>query len=113
MVTTHSTDVTEAVKPILTISELKIARASLCQWQSPADFIAMVDELMSRMGGYQFFTDTKAAFGRDAWVAAKLASGLSGEAVRLGPDEWPDFEMRGEGPAVRNYRSRYSRPTTW
>ena len=79
-----------------------MARTSLCKWQSPADFIAMVDELMSRMGGYQFFAHTKAASERDAWVAAKLASSLSGEAVRLGPDEWPDFEIRGEG-RVRQY----------
>jgi hypothetical protein len=90
------------MKPIVSKEELEGHRSDLCKWRSPAEFVRVVDELMSKVGSLQFFTDTKAAFGRDAWVAARLASVFEADEVRLGPDRWPDFETRANG-TLRQY----------
>jgi hypothetical protein len=82
---------------MLTRTELESYKATLGQWQSPEDFIRIVGELMDEVGSLQFFTDAQIGFGRDAWVAAKLASTFGPDSVRLGPDRWPDCEMRIEG----------------
>jgi hypothetical protein len=86
----------------ITGEELEFQKKVLCKWQRPTEFVRVVDELMSKIGSFQFFTDSKAAFGRDAWVASKLASVCCADAVRLGPDRWPDFEMRADG-VVQQY----------
>ena len=59
---------------LLSQEELGAQKAILSHWQSPDEFVRSVDELMSKVGSVQFFTDTDAAFGRDGWVASKLSS---------------------------------------
>jgi hypothetical protein len=79
---------------MLTREELQQYKATLSEWLPPERFGHIVDGLMEQVGGVQFFTDTRIGFGRDASVAAKLALALVPEAMRLGPDRWPDCEMR-------------------
>lgn len=82
---------------MLARGELESYKATLSEWRSPEEFIRIVDDLMGKVGGLQFFTDTRIGFGRDAWVAAKLSSAFHPEAVRLGPDRWPDCETCTRG----------------
>ena len=77
--------------------ELEEWKASLSQWQAPAEFVKCVDELKLKAGPCQFFSDPNIAFGRDAFVAGKSAAALAVDAVRLCPDTWPDFELRCDG----------------
>jgi hypothetical protein len=82
--------------------ELEADRASLSQWQSPAEFAGHVAALKHKAGPVQVYNDPQSNFVRDAWVAAKLATALAAEAVRLVPDIWPDCELR-IGKKVRKY----------
>jgi hypothetical protein len=76
--------------------ELEAYRASLPQWQAPTEFVATVDELMSRAGGLQFFNDPHIKFVANAWVASKIAIARQATAVRLVPEgeRWPDCQLR-------------------
>jgi hypothetical protein len=85
--------------------ELEEWKAWFSQWQAPAEFAQHVDELRCKAGPSQFFNDPHIAFGRDAFVAAKTATALAVDAVRLCPDTWPDFELRFGGD-VRQYEVR-------
>jgi hypothetical protein len=81
---------------VLSPEELKAYKQRLEEWRPPKEFIKIVDELMSKVGGSRFFTDTGLAFGRDAWVGKKLASVCEADAVRLCPGLWPDYEERDD-----------------
>jgi len=67
---------------LLSQEELGAQKAILSHWQSPGEFVRSAYELMSKVGSVQFFTDTDAAFGRDGWVASKLSSVSTADAVR-------------------------------
>lgn len=75
--------------------ELRALRSKFECWQSPQEFLRRNERLTHSLTSVQFFNDSRSAFARDAWVGARLASVSTADAVRLCPDEWPDYEERG------------------
>jgi len=75
-------------------------KSRLSRWLAPADFIRTAEQLRTAVSGYQYFNDPKAAFARDAWIAARLASVSASSDVRLG-SVWPDYEERSDGAIVQ------------
>jgi hypothetical protein len=87
---------------MLTRDELEHYKSRLSEWSPPDEFVRIGRELKDRVRPLQFFTDPIAAFGRDAWVATRLATVSNADAVRLGPDRWPDYEEQ-KGSIIHQY----------
>lgn len=87
----------------LSRAQLEYYRNQLSNWQAPQDFICVADELRAKLGDVQFHTDPVASnLGRNAWVATRLACVSLADAVRLGRDQWPDYEAR-IGQTIQQY----------
>lgn len=71
----------------------------LSLWQPPNVFRSRVDEIAGpgNIARQIFFRQSGLTFLRDAWTAARVASALSADQVRLVPGARPDFEIRTSG----------------
>jgi hypothetical protein len=71
-------------------------RAWQRELQQPSDrstFRSRVEEIHAQIRGKTFFNQPGVQFLRDAWIASRVATGLSAGQVRLWPGNQPDFEV--------------------
>ncbi|MDA9405229.1 hypothetical protein XH79_41725 [Bradyrhizobium sp. CCBAU 45389] len=60
-------------------------------------FRLRVDQIVRPLPRHVFFGQAGLAFLRDAWIAARAATALSSDLVRLVPADRPDFEIHIDG----------------
>lgn len=79
--------------PKQTLDDWKV---ELSQWRPAEAFRSRVDQISSpsQISRRLFFRQPGLAFLRDAWIAARVASALAADQVRLVAAEWPDFEIQ-------------------
>jgi len=67
----------------------------LTRWHVPSAFRTYVEKIAGPQSIEReaFFNQAGLAFLRDAWIAARVATALSADHVRLVPDNRPDFEL--------------------
>jgi hypothetical protein len=72
-------------------NELAQAHRALARWQSPADFIALVEKWESQTPK-DVFLGSSGGFLREAWVLAEYVKRVEVDRVRLSPpdERWPD-----------------------
>ena len=84
-------------------NELHQAHASLARWQSPAEFIELVEKWEAQTPS-KVFLGGPGGFLREAWVLAKFVEQFAVERVRLADpsEQWPDgyIEIRGATKSV-------------
>ena len=86
--------------PYLTKSEIKKHRAWLANWRKPEAMLRYSEELMEHMASdtlgisSALFNQGGADFITEAHAAATFASLRGADAVRLVPDDRPDFQVR-------------------
>jgi hypothetical protein len=80
-------------------SVLERWRAELTVLTETERFRARVDEILhpASVSSAAFFNQGDLGFLRDAHIASRIATTLPAEAVRLCPDQWPDFELKIDG----------------
>jgi hypothetical protein len=77
---------------------LKVWRAELSEWAQPDVFRSRVDELKGPLFRNRlFFRHRGLTFLHEAWIAGRVATALSCDAVRLVSADRPDFEIEYEG----------------
>src|SRR5437762_14021062 len=77
---------------------LEAWKAELSQWTKPSAFRNRVDEIITPLFRDRlFFRQAGLMFLRDAWIAGRVASALSSDAVRLVSAERQDFEIQCDG----------------
>jgi hypothetical protein len=77
---------------------LKAWKAELSQWAQPDVFRSRVDQLkVPLFRNRLFFGQAGLEFLRDAWIAGRVATALSCDAVRLLLAAQPDFEIECDG----------------
>ena len=77
---------------------LEAWRVELSEWAQPDVFRSRVDELIVPLFRNRlFFRRRGLTFLREAWIAGRVATALSGDTVRLVLAKRPDFEIEYEG----------------
>lgn len=90
--------------------QLRRLRVALERWQSPKEFVCLLEETTDQIDSPQYFNDSRAQFALDAWVAARVAMVTEADEVRLCPDEWPDYEERTQGEVAQYEITEADRP---
>lgn len=72
-------------------------RSELSDWMDADAFRLRVDQIIRPLSRQVFFGQAGLAFLRDAWIAARAATALSSDLVRLVSADRPDFEIQIDG----------------
>jgi hypothetical protein len=71
--------------------------ATLSSWLSPAEVLAITDEVNSE----SYFNQPQLKLLQEAWIAATFSKAIGGGSVRVIADDWPDVEIMIDDRVVR------------